>query len=376
MISTAVVEFKLPDIGEGLSEAEIVEWLVAPGDAVKADQPAVVVTTDKATVELPAPVAGTIRECRGAPGDIIPTGSLLMRIETDAPSASPPPAAAPAKSVPVAPSTRKLASELGVDLNSVNGTGPGGRILAEDIHAAAGGDASADEEVVPLRGLRRQIARALTHAWRTVPHIAEFRELEVSELVRVQGELRTRLAGDGAHLTFLPFFVRAVALALERHPNFNASLDLERERIVSRHRCHIGIATATEEGLIVPVLRDADKFGLRELVAELAALIDRARAHRLSPEETAPGSVTITNFGSYGTWLGTPIIRAPEAAIVGFGRIRDAVIALDGQPAVRPVLPIAVAADHRLNDGAHLAAFSATIAELCSAPAQLFDESR
>ena len=373
MISTALVEFKLPDIGEGLSEAEIVEWLVVPGDAVKADQPAVVVTTDKATVELPAPVSGIIRETCGVPGDIVPTGSLLMRIETEAAAGAPiaPPPIAAAKQSPVAPSTRKLAAELGVDLNAVKGTGPGGRILAEDIQAVTAG-AGADEEVVPLRGLRRQIARALTHAWRTVPHIAEFREVDASELVRVHAELRAQLAGD-AHLTFLPFFVRAVTIALERHPNFNASLDLERERIVTRRRRHIGIATATEEGLIVPVLRDADRFELRELVAALTALIERARAHRLSPDETAPGSVTITNFGSYGTWLGTPIIRAPEAAIVGFGRIRDAVIAVDGQPAVRPVLPLAVAADHRLNDGAHLAAFSATISELCAAPARLFE---
>ena len=370
MISTALVEFKLPDIGEGLSEAEIVEWLVAPGDAVKADQPAVVVTTDKATVELPAPVAGIIRETRGAPGDIVPTGSLLMRIEIEAA------AGAAAKQPPVAPSTRKLAAVLGVDLRAVKGTGPGGRILAEDVQAATAGEAAADEDVIPLRGLRRQIARALTHAWRTVPHIAEFREVDATELVRVHAELRTRLADEGAHLTFLPLFVRAVTIALERHPNFNASLDLERERIVTRRRRHVGIATATEEGLIVPVLRDADRFDLRALVAALAALIERARAHRLSPDETAPGSVTITNFGSYGTWLGTPVIRAPEASIVGFGRIREAVIPIDGQPAVRPVLPIAVAADHRLNDGAHLAAFSATIAELCAAPAQLFAEVR
>ena len=190
----------------------------------------------------------------------------------------------------------------------------------------------------------------------------------------MQRALRERLEGEGLRLTFLPLFVMAVAVALERHPNFNASLDLEREHIVKHRRRDIGIATATDEGLLVPVLRDAGSYRLRALIRALDALIERGRARKLSPAESSGASVTITNFGTYGTWLGTPIIRMPESAIVGFGRIRDAVIPVDGAPAVRPVLPIAVAADHRLNDGAHLAGFGATIAALCADPALLLDD--
>jgi pyruvate dehydrogenase E2 component (dihydrolipoamide acetyltransferase) len=360
----ALVELKLADVGEGLAEAEIVEWLVRPGDMVKADQPVVIVMTDKASVEIPAPADGRVRECIGTPGSIVATGSVLLRLESAAPRAPAPQAA---------PSTRRRAGELGVDLRAVAGSGPQGRILIEDVerHAASSQPSprDTDDEIIPLRGLRRQTAHAVAHAWRTVPSIAEFRDVDATELVRLQSEVRARRTPGDPPFTYLPFFVRAVAVALQRHPHFNGFLDLERGEITRRSACHIGIATATEDGLIVPVLRDAARLELDEIAAELDRLVTRARAGRLHAADLTGSSVTITNFGSYGTEFGLPIVRAGESAIVGFGRIRDAVVPRDGVPAVRPMLPLTVSADHRLNDGRHLAAFAATIAECCRDPA-------
>jgi pyruvate/2-oxoglutarate dehydrogenase complex dihydrolipoamide acyltransferase (E2) component len=359
----ALVELRLADVGEGLAEAEIVEWLVRPGDTVKADQPVVVVMTDKASVEIPAPVAGRVRECVGTPGSIVATGSVLLRMESTAPRAPAPQAA---------PSTRRRATELGVDLRVVAGSGPDGRVLAEDVerHAAAAqrpARASSNDEIIPLRGLRRQTAHAVAHAWRTVPQISEFRDVDATQLVRARGEVLARRAEDDPPFTYLPFFVRAVAAALQAHPNFNGFVDLERDEITRRGSCDIGIATATDDALIVPVLRGAARLELDQIAAELERLVTRARAGRLQPADLAGAGVTITNFGSYGTEFGVPIVRAGESAIVGFGRIRDAVVAVDGLPAVRSMLPLTVSADHRLNDGAQLAAFTTTIAESCQA---------
>jgi pyruvate dehydrogenase E2 component (dihydrolipoamide acetyltransferase) len=318
-------ELRLADLGEGLSDARIVAWLVRPGDTVAADQPVVTVETDKAAVELPAPVAGVVGACYGEPGDVVPVGTVLMRYDGD---------------VATEPAPQRLS--------------PGARRRAA---AASEGDAR-----VPLSGLRRATALAVAQAWRTIPHVVEFREIDATALVAA----RTSARANRATLTYLPFFVLAVARALRANSNFNAALDLEREQIVQRSRCNIGIATALDDGLVVPVLGDADRLSLNEAADALERLIGDARAHRPLPQENA--AVTITNFGSYGTWLGTPIVRSGEASIVGFGRIRDAVIAVDGTPAVRPVLPIAVAADHRLNDGAALARYAAAIAEACLDP--------
>jgi pyruvate dehydrogenase E2 component (dihydrolipoamide acetyltransferase) len=317
-------ELRLADLGEGLSDARITAWLVRVGDTVAADQPVVLVETDKAAVELPAPVAGVVGACYGEPGDLVPVGTVLMRYAGDV-------AAEPAR---LSPGARRRAA------------------------AASGGDAR-----VPLSGLRRATALAVAQSWRTIPHVAEFREIDATALVAA----RVRARASGATLTYLPFFVLAVARALRANPNFNAALDLERDQIVQHRRCNIGIATALDDGLVVPVLGDADRLSLSDAADALERLIGDARAHRPLPQENA--AVTITNFGSYGTWLGTPIVRSGEASIVGFGRIRDAVIAVDGAPAVRPVLPIAVAADHRLNDGAALARYAAAIADACLDPA-------
>lgn len=373
-------EFRLPDVGEGLGEGEILAWRVAPGDRIARDQAIVDVQTDKSVVELPAPVDGVIAELGGKVGDVLPVGAVLAVIATgDGP-------ATPAERRPLAsPATRKLALGLGVDLRAVHGSGPRGRVTNEDVRQAAQAvqepaalqdDLLQDEprddvEVVPLRGLRRRIAQTTTQAWREIPHITGFREVDATELVRARGRLRERLEPEGIRLTFLPLFVKAVAVALDRHPALNASLDLAAGTVTYHRRRHIGIATATPDGLIVPVLHDADRKSLVEIAREAAALAEAARARTIAPEQTAGGTFTITNTGSYGAWFGTPVIRPPEAAIAAFGRIRDAVVPVDGTPAVRPLLPLTVAADHRLIDGDVLGAFAADLAELLSDPVLL-----
>jgi pyruvate dehydrogenase E2 component (dihydrolipoyllysine-residue acetyltransferase) len=383
-VRVSSIEFRLPDVGEGLGEGEIVSWRVKVGDRVARDQIIVDVQTDKSLVELPAPVDGVIAELGGQPGDILPVGAMLAVIDAGEATAAPAPAS---RRVLASPATRKRAVALGVDLSQVQGSGPAGRVTKEDVEAAAsaagepvGSEAEVpspavsapsepDEiEIVPLRGLRRRIAQTMTQAWREIPHITDFREVNASELVRARARLRERL---GPQLTYLPLFIAAVATTLRRHPAMNASLDYAAETITYHRRCHIGLATATDDGLIVPVLRDADRKTLAEIAAEAAALAEAARSRGVTPAHTSGGTFTITNIGSYGAWLGTPVIRPPEAGIAGFGRIHDAVVAVDGVPAVRPLLPLVVAADHRLIDGHALSSFAADLATLLADPVLL-----
>jgi pyruvate dehydrogenase E2 component (dihydrolipoamide acetyltransferase) len=366
------IEFRLPDVGEGLTEGEILSWRVRPGDRVVRDQIIIEVQTDKSVVELPASVDGVVAELGGKVGDLLPVGAVLAVIATDDASTMP----APRRPL-ASPATRKLAQELGVDLTAVAGSGPGGRVTRQDVEQAAQAVSTPtlaledDVEVVPLRGLRRRIAETMTQAWHEIPHITDFREVDATELVRVQARLRARLEPEVARLTFLPLFVKAVASALGRHPALNASVDLAAGTVTYHRRRHIGIATATADGLIVPVLRDADRKSLAEIAREANTLAEAARARTVKPAQTAGGTFTITNAGSYGGWFGTPVIRPPEAAIAGFGRIHDAVVPVDGAPAVRPLLPLAVAADHRLIDGDVLGAFAADLAELLADPVLL-----
>jgi pyruvate/2-oxoglutarate dehydrogenase complex dihydrolipoamide acyltransferase (E2) component len=396
-------EFKLPDIGEGLGEGEIVRWHAAPGEAVKADQILVEVETDKAVVEIPAPVSGVLKIQGGQPGDVVPVGGLLAVIETDGrtrvaaePAAAPAPestlpatppvpevGAAPARRRTLAsPATRKLAVELGVDLAAVTGTGESGRVTRDDVVAAGRGGTDAapavapvgEDRVEPLKGLRRQVARTMTQSWREIPHISSMREIEADDLVAARDSLNEELAANGVRLTYLSLFVKAVVAALKQNPSFNASIDMEREEIVYRHRYNIGIGTATGDGLIVTVLHDADTLSLPETARRLDELARKGRERKASLEELSGGTFTITNWGSYGGWLGSPLIRPPEVAIVGFGRIRDAVVPVDGVPAVRKLLPLVVATDHRVNDGEHLGSFIAALASYLSHPVRLLGQ--
>jgi pyruvate/2-oxoglutarate dehydrogenase complex dihydrolipoamide acyltransferase (E2) component len=396
-------EFRLPDVGEGLSEGEIVRWHVAVGDRVKAHQVVVDVETDKAIVEIPSPVAGTVTRLGGEPGDVLPIGSVLITLATDEPSRTaagkgspaplhraplaPGPAAKPeaSRSPPrralASPAVRKLALELGVELASLRGSGSRGQITREDVEAAARAalpaaapslaPPSGEDRVVPLKGLRRQIATTMERAWREIPHIFTVEEIDAGDLVRARQSLNAELEPRGVKLTYMPFFVRACVLALRAHPSFNASIDTERQEIVYRYRYNIGIATATPDGLLVTVLPDADRHSLAALAGEIETLAGLARERRATPEQLRGGTFTISNFGSYGGGIGMPVIRPPEVAIAGFGRIHDAVVPIAGRAEVRSVLPIVVSTDHRLNDGAHLGAFTSTLATYLREPIRL-----
>ena len=215
----------------------------------------------------------------------------------------------------------------------------------------------AEDRVEPLRGLRRQIAMSMEQAWRRVPHIYSMDDIDATELVRARTSLNDELGLRGIKLSYMPFFVKACVAALMAHPRFNASLDMERKEIIYRHRYNVGVATATPDGLIVTVVHDADRKGLAEIGEEIASLTALARERRVSLEQLSQGTFTISNYGSYGGLMGTPIIRPPEVAIAGFGRLHEAVVPVDGQPAVRMRLPFCVSTDHRINDGEHMAAF-------------------
>lgn len=425
------VEFSLPDVGEGIAEAELIQWLVAVGDTIAEDDAIAIIETDKSQIELPAPISGTVTTIGPAEGDVVPVGGLLLTIVaegTDAAgiSVGPPvreslgqpdsPADATAADVvdvpaptsearrpgsdrPLAsPSTRRLARQRGIDLSAVTGTGPHGRITSANLDnvnaAVAGMDKSEsthltiptpakgshraphrqpEDKVIKLHGLRRQISRSMTEALK-IPHINELREIDATELLAAHALLKERFNRDGMRLSVLPILVKACVWALARHPSFNARFDVENEQVTQFGSVQFGIATSTNDGLIVPVIHDCEQLSLREIAQEIDRLANASRARTVAPEDLKNGTFTLTNFGSFGAWLGMPIIHPPEVAITGFGRIGDKVIAIEGQPVVRPVLPIVVSTDHRINDGADLGGFVADLAAALTQPLLLLDE--
>lgn len=390
-------DFTLPDVGEGIAEAEIIEWLVAVGDTVTVDQVVAVIETDKSQIEMPTPLAGTVTALNGKPGDVIKVGDVLITIATNegAPAAATSttthtstttaaattttniaPSSAPVNNsvgrALASPSTRRVAAQLGIDINAVIGTGPHGRVTEADVRGFNGTPAVTPRTaptiaptlaqdgvtIVPLIGLRRQIAQSMTQAL-SIPHILEFKEIDATALLAA----RERVNNSGQNISVTPFLMKAVINALLLHPTFNARFNSEANEVAQFDAVHLGIATATNDGLIVPVLHNAQGRDVVELGAQLDELAELAKSRKASPEQLTGGTFSLTNFGSFGTWLGTPVIRPPEVGIAGFGRIADKVIVVDGQPAVRNILPIVVAADHRINDGAHLGAFAAEIAQ-------------
>ena len=398
-----LIDYKLADVGEGIAEAEVIEWLVAVGDTVKEDQPVVIVETDKSQIEIPAPVTGIVKSLGAKVGDVLAVGSNLMQIEATgaiskdiAAHASAPTvevkqtsksATTPARATNVralaSPSTRKLADSLGVSLEAIVGSGPNGRITSDDVTNAKSGVntaapthdnsptiAQAGITLIQLRGLRRQIATSMSEALR-IPHITEFKEIDATALMALRSELAPQFEKEGIKFSVTPLLMRACVIALQNHPTFNARFDSEMGEIRQYDDINLGFATATEDGLIVPVIRKANDFTVAKLAKETEQLAELAKTRKATSDQLGGGTFTVTNFGSFGTWLGTPIIRPPEVAIAGFGRIAEKVIPVDGVPAVRMVLPIVVAADHRINDGAHLGAFVSDIAKLLLNPESL-----
>jgi pyruvate dehydrogenase E2 component (dihydrolipoamide acetyltransferase) len=410
------MEFRLPDVGEGIATAEIIAWQVSEGDHVTEHQDLVEIQTDKATVVIPCPATGVVTRLCGEEGDTVDVGTLLAVIDAagDGGGAAVPRAgaAAPAAAAPAgdgaraaapppasrlqlplaAPTTRRLARELGVALAGVEGSGPHGRILREDVERAAAPAAPAPAsrppaaaapavagDVVPLRGIRRTIAHTLTRAWLEVPRIVDYREVDATALLHARASLRQRALDRGDErlakaLTPTPFVVRAAVIAAREHPYVNASIDLEREEITLHRHYNVGIATAGPDGLTVPVAHDADRRSLADLALEIVELATAARERRLRPDQLAGPTITVNNFGALGTWMGTPIVRPPEVANIGVGAIRDQVVAVEGAPVVRPTLVLSTAGDHRVLDGDTLAAFVTTLARLLEDPILLFED--
>lgn len=401
-------EFKLPDVGEGIHEAEILAWRVKAGDMIKRDQPILEIQTDKAVVEIPAPVSGTVAEIRAEPGQMATVGQVLVVIAPEGQKT--PPAAAAAKAGPpqrvlAAPAVRKLALELGIDLTRVAGSGPAGRVLPSDVRkgaeqpqppvppqengegtkkvtaptvlpAAAPPRPQSGEEIVEedaLHGLRRRIAERMEQAWR-VPHVSTFDEVDVTGLVALRRHLQPEAERRGVRLTYLPFIIKAAIQTLKEFPYFNASLDLTQQKILLRRYYHIGVATAVPEGLLVPVIRHADQRTLLQLAGELSRLAEAARQRSLSRPELSGSTFTITNFGSFGAQQGTPIINPPEVAILGCGRIEEKPVVRDGAIVARTMLPLALSFDHRLIDGAAAAAFLNRLKTLLADPNLLWLE--
>jgi pyruvate/2-oxoglutarate dehydrogenase complex dihydrolipoamide acyltransferase (E2) component len=412
-------EFRLVDIGEGLTEAEIVSWLVAVGDRVVEDQPVVEIETDKAVVEMPAPVTGTVIALGGDVGSVISVGEVLIVVDdgtaggdgpaadgdgerpaTHAPSVPAEPARAePARTATAAPArplatpaTRGLARRLGVDLTSVTGSGPGGRIVDSDVVAATlpqaapavpaavepavtprvEREAPAAGTRIPLRGVRKRTAENMTAAWQAVPHVDSFHEIDVTELFALRDQLKPIAAARGVQVTLAAFFVKATALALVEHPMLNASIDVAAGEIVLHPLCHIAVAVDTPDGLVLPVVRDADAQPLLELAAELNRLGELARARRLSPGELSGSTFTVSNHGVFGGWFGTSLVHGSEVGIAGFGPARrrpefDA----DDRVVARRILVMNLAADHRVVDGRDIINFGSAIRRRLEAPLTL-----
>jgi len=412
-------EFLLPDVGEGLEGGAIVQWLAAAGESVKVDQIIVEIETDKAVVEIPAPVTGVL-VTQGAPaGATLSVGDVLATFEADAGNTATVKTTAdtkaqagnqasnqasalarqhtPARTAPpnrtlASPATRKFARGHGVDLTQVTGSGTRGQITRADVEAFMAQSTSVtttqiktsvappsaptpsqtrDTHTEPLTGLRKQIAINMQQAWSDIPHIFTFEEIDASQLVSARQQINAEFETSGKRISFLPFFVKACVVALQEHPRFNASLSMQDESVTYHGQCNIGIATATPDGLIVTVVHEAERKSLQQIASEIETLADLARRRRVTVEQIRGGTFTISNFGSYGGTVGTPIIRPPEVAIAGFGRIHEKVVPIDGQPAVRQILPIAISTDHRLNDGEHLGGFVTTLTRLLGNPIRL-----
>jgi pyruvate dehydrogenase E2 component (dihydrolipoamide acetyltransferase) len=512
-----VREFKLPDVGEGLTEAEIVNWLVEPGDTVSEDQPVAEVETDKAVVEVPAPVNGTVKEILAEEGEMVPVGTVIITFEVEGeapePEADAEPEAEPAEPadgetadsesakpeeveatsgrVFAAPSARRLARELGVNIEAVEGSGPGGRVTETDVREAAdssGGEETAaeaesgsevksatrkisdegeaetdgteaavsgaapesiesadrertlaapatrklaeekgvdldavpteetkdgepfvtseqvqqyaetqqaaqaadaeavatgaeaaaeaggEDERIPYRGIRKTIGKQMEKSKYTAPHVTHHDDVDVTRLVETRGRLKEAAEARDTKLTYMPFVVKAVIAGLKEYPNLNSQLDEDAEEIVLKGDYNIGVATATDAGLMVPVVKNADRKGMLEIADEMRELIGKARDRSIAREEMQGGTFSITNFGAIGGEYATPIINYPETAILGLGAIKDKPRVVNGEVVPRKVMTLSLSIDHRVIDGAEAAQFVNTVKEYLEEPELLLLE--
>ena len=406
-------EFKLPDLGEGVEAGDVVGVLVAEGDTVEIDQGVVELETDKALVEVPSSVAGTVTKIHVSAGDRVPIGSLLISVEEgekSVPAAPEPEAEAPAPKeeiqvakaptptpsrppaptsngdpIPAAPSTRRLARELGVDITQVAGSGPGGRISQDDIKTAVrnrqtGGFAPTapvelpdfsrwgNIERQPLSRVRQIIAKNMSQAWQQVAHVTQFDRADVTDLEAFRQRNKAKTEAYGAKLTPTILALKAIITALKTFPQFNASLDAGANEIILKHYYNLGIAVDTERGLLVPVIKDVDRKDILELALELGDLSNRARTNKIGLDELQGGTFTVTNLGSLGVGEFTPIVNHPEVAIMGLGRAREEATVREGRIEPRLIMPLALSYDHRVIDGADGARFMRKIVDALENP--------
>jgi 2-oxoisovalerate dehydrogenase E2 component (dihydrolipoyl transacylase) len=398
--------FKMPDLGEGTVDAEIVAWHTKPGDTVSEDQLIVEVMTDKAAVEVPAPVSGRVLSVTGAPGDKVAVGSPLIVFELSegteptgavaataaSPAAAPAPAASPAakpavpapSAAPVArqgrvmtsPANRRRASEAGIDLTTVAGSGPGGRILRTDLQTAAAPRPSAadaaDTTEIKVIGLRRLIAERMSEAKRNIPHFAYVEEVDVTELESLRMHLNHSRPKDAGSLSYLPLVVMALTRVIESFPQCNVLYDASRGVLIRHRAVHVGIATQTPDGLKVPVVRNAQALGLWEVAAEIRRLAERARSNKATREELVGSTITVTSLGKLGGIASTPIINAPEVAIIGLNKAVERPVVYQGAIAVRRIMNLSSSFDHRFVDGYDAAAMIQALKERLEHPATIF----
>ncbi|MDP2168250.1 MAG: dihydrolipoamide acetyltransferase family protein [Thermodesulfovibrionales bacterium] len=381
-------EFLLPDLGEGITEAEVRKWLVKAGDSVNEHQSVLEIETDKAVVEVPSPKKGRVLKINKEAGDVVKVGESLMTIaeETEeaargrAPSVSVVGVLPEEEEVLAAPSVRAYAKELGVDLAKIKGLGPGGGISMEDVKEAskkgiAANDRYGPVEFVEIKGLRKTIAKNLLAAQRTTAFVTGMDEADVTDLWGLREREKKPLLQKGIHLTFLPFFIKAAQHALREHPMLNASMDEEKGAVIVKKYYNIGVAVDTPEGLMVPVIKDADRKTLLEIAAEIQGMSERARQRKIRLDEMKGSSFTITNFGHFGGTFATPIINYPDVAILGTGKIAEKPWVRDGRVAVRKILHLSLTFDHRATDGADAAQFLTKVIRYLEDPAMLFIES-
>ena len=388
-------DFVLPDLGEGITEGEIRRWLVKEGDAVEEHQTVLEIETDKAVVEVPSPKKGKVLKINKDIGEIAKVGEVLMTIsEAGEAVEEKPKAEERPKSVSVvgvlpeeedegilaAPAVRALAKELGIKLESIKGSGPGGSITKDDVtEASEKGKKTEDQygaiERLAIKGLRRTIAKNLTLAQKTTAFVTGMDEADITELWNLREREKKTIQGKGIHLTFLPFFIKAVQHALAEHPLLNASVDEGREEIIIKKYYNIGVAVDTPDGLMVPVIKNADKKTILELASEIQGLSVKARERKIKLEEIKGSTFTITNYGHFGGWFATPIINYPDVAILGIGKISDKPWVKDGQIVIRKILPLSLTFDHRVTDGVDSAKFLSKVIQYLEDPALLFIES-
>ncbi len=411
-------EFHLPDIGEGVVEGEIVSWKVKIGDVVKLDQPIVEIMTDKATVEIPSPRAGTITKINFKDGEICPVGKVLVVIDDGgagaaapapahathaphAPAAAAAPAARAQGTAPIdvvdatserarvlaTPATRRLARQLGVELGSVPPTGKHNRVTTEDVKRAQGGPAptatraqpiaiakGGDEERIPFRGMRKKIAETMSRSVNTAAHFTYVEEIDMTELVAVRERAKARAAERGVKLNYLPFIVKAVVSGLKKWPMLNASLDEATQEIVRKRYYHIGVAAQGPHGLAVSVVRDADKRSIFDLSTEIDRLGAAVKSGSATREELTGSTFTISSLGKLGGVLATPIINFPEVAIVGVHKIEEKPAVRGGQIVIRHLMNLSISVDHRLADGWDGAMFLQDVKALLEDPTTMFME--